>query len=94
MNRKFVKVLVDVHCEWNSPPPYYRVYVNDELFAERTWIWSFEYLEECISIEAEPGTYTISYELVQPHTSTIRVRNFRISDPESTITDSGILTIN
>ena len=93
MNRKFVKVLVDVHCDWTGSPPYYRVYVNGELFAERTWRWHGEYIEEYIPIEAEPGTYSISYELVKPYTATLRIRNLRVSDPESNITDGGILTI-
>ena len=93
MNRKFVKVLADVYCDWTGEPPCYRVYVNSELFAERTWIWVDDYLEECIPVNAEPGTYSISYELVQPHSATIRIRNLRVSDPESTITDNGMLTI-
>jgi hypothetical protein len=39
MSKKFVRVLADVDCEWEGLMPSYRVYVNDELFAERTWRW-------------------------------------------------------
>ena len=46
MSKKFVRVLADVDCEWEGLMPSYRVYVNDELFAERTWRWTDSYLEE------------------------------------------------
>lgn len=80
MSRKYVRILCDVDCDWEGLPPNYRVYVNDELFTERTWIWTNEYLEEAIQIEAEPGEYDISYELVPPHLATIKVSNMRIDE--------------
>jgi hypothetical protein len=43
------------------PSNVYRLYVNDELFSERTWVWENDNLEENLLIEAEPGEYTISY---------------------------------
>lgn len=80
MSRKYVRILCDVDCDWEGLPPNYRVYVNDELFTERTWIWTNEYLEEAIQIEAEPGEYDISYELVPPHLATIKVSNMRVDE--------------
>lgn len=78
MNKYFVRVLCDVDCTWEGFDPVYRVYVNDELFAERTWIWTEEYLEEMLQIEAGPGEYVIRYELVPPHTAKLTVNNFRV----------------
>ena len=78
MDKKFVRVLADVHCEWEGLDPIYRLYVNEELFAERTWTWSSSYLEENLQIEAEPGEYTIRYELVPPHLAQLRVENIRV----------------
>ena len=86
MARQFIRLLVDVHCEWKDSPPIYRAYVNDELFAERTWIWTEMYLEECFQIDAEPGDYRIRYELVEPlvtdyrpsNSATITATNFRV----------------
>ena len=78
MDKKFVRVLADVHCDWEGLDPIYRLYVNDELFAERTWIWSNAYLEENLQIEAEPGEYRIRYELVPPHLARLRVENIRV----------------
>jgi hypothetical protein len=76
--KQFIRVLCDVDCSWTETPPVYRVYVDDELFAERTWRWRDEYLEEMIQIEAEPGEYVISYELVSSPGATIRVLNMRV----------------
>ena len=78
MSKKFVRVLCDVHCEWEGFEPVYRVYVNDELFTERKWIWHDSYLEELLQIEAEPGKYQIRHELVPPHSATLSVKNLRV----------------
>jgi len=78
MTKKFVRVLADIDCEWEGLNPVYRVYVNDEMFAERTWLWSNEYLEEMLQIEAFPGAYTIRFELVRPHLAKLTVKNLRV----------------
>jgi hypothetical protein len=80
MTKHFVRVLADVDCEWQGLNPVYRVYVNDELFTERTWYWIDEYLEERLQIEAEPGDYLLRWELVPPHLAQLTVKNLRI-DP-------------
>lgn len=85
MSKHFVRVLCDVHCDWEGFEPVYRVYVNDELFAERTWRWTNEYLEEVLQIEAEPGDYLIRYELVPPHTAHMLVSNIRVEYGPGTI---------
>ena len=36
MTKQFVRVLANVNCEWEGLNPVYRVYVNDELFAEHS----------------------------------------------------------
>ena len=66
MQTHFVQVDCDVDCEWDQESPRYRAYVNDELFAERTWIWQNEYLRECLQISAPAGLYKIHYRLVDP----------------------------
>ena len=89
MSRQFVRVLCDVHCDWEGLSPVYRLYVNDELFTERTWTWNKEYLEEMIQIEAEPGDYTISYELVPPHLANLTIKNMRVDyGPASFVTEN------
>jgi hypothetical protein len=78
MDKKFVRVVADVDCEWEGLYPNYRVYVNDELFAERTWRWTDCYLEENLQISAEPGVYDLRWELVPPHLAQLKVTNIRV----------------
>ena len=78
MSTKFVQVTMNIDIEWDQVNPQYRVYVNDELFTERTWIWHSHYLEEMLQIEAVPGCYTIKVELVDPTLGKLRVRNMQI----------------
>ena len=86
--KQFVRVLCDVNCDWSGTPPVYRVYVDDELFAERTWTWTDQYLEEMLQIEAEPGVYNISYQLVNSSEATIRVTDMRVDFGPGKIKDN------
>jgi hypothetical protein len=93
MNKKFVRVLADVHCDWEGLHPIYRVYVNDELFAERTWRWTDSYLEEMLQIEAPPGKYALRWELVPPHLAQLRVENIRVDHGPANIKNNELLRI-
>ena len=93
MKKKFVRVLADVNCEWEGLSPIYRVYVNDELFAERTWIWTDQYLEENLQIEAEPGNYDLRWELVPPCLAKLTVDNVRVEYGPASIKDNNLLRI-
>ena len=93
MNKKFVRVLCDVHCDWEGLPPVYRVYVNIELFAERTWVWNDQYLEELLQINAEPGEYHIRHELVPPHLATLKIQNMRVELGDADIKGENLLRI-
>ncbi len=63
MDKQFVKMELDVHAKWNTHPPMYRVYVNNELFNERNYMWQpTEYVTEILQISAEPGEYTVRIE--------------------------------
>ena len=85
MTKEFVRVLTEVHCDWSAEPPIYRVYVDNELFTERTWIWKDCYLEEKILVEAEPGDYLIEYRLLDPSSASIRTENMRVDHGSATI---------
>ena len=92
MARQFIRLLADVRCEWEGLSPIYRAYVNDELFVERTWIWTDNYLEECFQIEADPGEYRVHYELVPPHLAALTVTNLRVDYGPGTV-DNNVLRI-
>lgn len=93
MTKQFVQVLADVDCEWEGLNPIYRLYVADELFAERTWRWTDSYLEEMIQIEAEPGEYPIRFELVPPHLARLQITNIRVSYGPGTV-ENNVLRID
>jgi hypothetical protein len=92
MTKKFVRVLADVDCTWEGLDPVYRVYVNDELFTERTWIWDSSYLEENLQIDAEPGEYRIRFELVPPHLAQLTVSNIHVDFGPGTV-ENNVLRI-
>jgi len=62
VKRVFVKILFDIDCSWTETAPSYRVFVNDELFSERTFIWRDKFLTETLQVEAEPGSYCVRVE--------------------------------
>jgi hypothetical protein len=88
---EFVIAVCDVRCQWSepAPPPRYRCYINNELFTERTWIWTNEYLEESIQISAPPGKYRVRYELVDAEDAEILVSNLRVDHGPAMITAHG-----
>lgn len=94
MTKKFVRVLADIDCEWEGLDPSYRVYVNNELFSERTWIWTDEYLEEMLQIDAEPGEYILRWELVEPHLAQLTVKNVRVDFGPGNIEANSMLRIH
>ena len=94
MTKQYVRVVCNVACNWEGLAPIYRVYVNDELFTERTWIWKDNfYLREEIQIEAEPGDYSIRYELVPPNLAELLVTKPVIDYGFGSITEQGTLRI-
>lgn len=93
MSRHFVRVLADIDCEWEGLNPIYRLFVNDELFIERTWYWTTDYLEEMLQIEAVPGEYKLRWELVPPHLAELTVGNIRVDFGPGRIVDDNTLRI-
>jgi len=79
MKTKFVRVLCDVICVQDGDNTQYRVFINQELFTERTWVWPDNYyIEEAIQLDVPMGRYQIRYELVPPTNSVIEMTNIRI----------------
>lgn len=88
MRTEFVNAKCDVYCNWTGPYPRYRLYVNDELFAERTWVWRDIFLEESLQIQAPHGNYQIRIEALNPEFALFEVKNIRV------VTGPGIVEKN
>ena len=92
MGLQSVQFEYEVHCDWTGTPPVYRLYVNDELFTERTYIWHNKYLEESVSIEALPGDYVVRYEL--QGSGTLTAKNPRVTIGTAEFVDNNTLRIS
>jgi len=93
MRTEFILALTDINCDWSGEPPRYRCYVNDELFTERTWIWTDRYLEEQLQILARPGKYHIRYELVDAENAKLTANNYRITLGPASVDQTGCITV-
>ncbi len=58
------KLEVDVYGHWSDNPPIYRIYVNNEMFAERTFGWpSYQnYITEHMYCDLDSGVHTLCLE--------------------------------
>jgi hypothetical protein len=93
MSKDAIIVTCDVRCDWHKREPRYRAYVNDELFAERTWVWENVYLEETFQINAKPGKYVIRYELLDGKRATLTATNFRVEHGPAKVSANGEIEI-
>ena len=59
-------ILVDIHCNWEVDPPAYRLYVDDDLLTERSYIWRDQFVQEHAVVELKPGTHSVRVEPVNP----------------------------
>ena len=79
MRARFCKISLDLFCCWEGIPPDYRIYVNDELFSERSYVFTDAYLEEVLQVHAPPGIYRIRLEALRPNQAKFEIRDSRVS---------------
>lgn len=92
LDKKDVAMQIDIHCQWYKSPPMYRLYVNNELFSERNYIWQAgEFLRENLVISAPPGQYTVRIET--PSDFNFKLRNLRCTHGNAQIIDNETFTI-
>jgi hypothetical protein len=71
---RYAELKFDVHCYYDNQSPRYRVYVDDDLMTERTFVWrEDQYIEETVIIEAPVGTHKLRIENIDPHLGTFTV---------------------
>ena len=82
------KITVQVHPlqpRWiYIEQPKYRLYVNDDLITERTWIWDIDtFIEENLQVEVPLGiNHTIRLDLIKSdptHLSQFGLQNLKIN---------------
>lgn len=58
MNKKEIVLSFDLFCSWDNTPPVYRIFIDNELIVERTYIWKKpDYVRENLVLLLEPGTH-------------------------------------
>lgn len=89
MRSNFVILELDLFCSWKRVPPIYRLYVNHELFTERTYIWNeTQYLKEIIQVKAVPGKYTIKVDNFGGPDCEFKMRNLKVTTGSARVIDS------
>jgi hypothetical protein len=71
----------DVHGNWNTHPPVYRIYLNDDLLTERTFRWpGYQvFIKEHMVCILEPGIHKLRIENASSHGS-FRIDNLNINN--------------
>lgn len=93
MSKRSIIVQADVECIVSGPAPYYRAWLDQELFTERTWRFEpHQSLEEIWQIKACPGRYKLRYELVGP--GRITVTQWKVLQGSAGITPQGELVVH
>jgi len=103
-----VNLIFEVHCQrppWGIINPVskfldsrYRVYVNDDLITERSWIWDNNiFLKESVWINSVQGSeHTLKIEPVVciPEQAVFTVNNFQITNLAADSTKINDLQVN
>jgi len=92
MDMHYVTVQGDVYCSWVHEPPNYRVYVGDELFTERTFIWRNSFLRETLRLHVPNGKYPIRFEVIGENAE-IDVKNLRVVEGQAFIKSGWLLKV-
>ena len=81
---KEVSITVDIYCDWAwaVTPPVYRLYVNDDLLTERTYIWNNreQFIKEHILVNLCPGLHTLTIETVNDPCFKFAKRNITVDN--------------
>lgn len=87
-----------VHCtvqpDLPDHEPRYRVWVEQELFAERLWQWGQDHvLQEQIGVNAPPGRYHIRIETVPGSRGTMHTWEWCVVEGPGQVDQQGFLEI-
>lgn len=76
MEKQFVRIEVDLFVKWETHPPMYRLYCNEELMSERNYSYSGNmYISENLQLFPEKGKYKLRIESPTPYD--FKLRNLR-----------------
>lgn len=84
---KTVEVQFDLYCHWSQKEPAYRVYVDNDLITERTFIWpGFQnYVRETFAIAVKHGEHQLRVENLNPESAKFTVKRVRVDEKDTDI---------
>lgn len=86
-NQHQAEIRFDVHCNHGDEMylPGYRVYLDQDLLTERTFVWSSsdEYVEELATVKLSSGRHYLKIDRVNDPRELLRVDNVRINGRRS-----------
>jgi len=80
-------ITVDVYAHWSEKEPVYRVFVDDELLTERTFLWggSSIFIREHMEVNLSANTHQIRIEKISGNgniqTKNITLNGQPVADP-------------
>jgi len=85
-----VSISFSVYCKWVVTPPGYRIYVDNDLLTERTYIWrnDEQYVKEHVLVELEPGVHTLEIIPVNPDISRFKIHDLKIDNVPDALTNN------
>jgi hypothetical protein len=83
-----IRLALDVHCDAAHTDPVYRVYVNQDLYTERTWIWpSYNvFIREHLVAELDQGQHQVRIEKVSGQ-GNFTVHGFTVNGADTSVKD-------
>ena len=79
-----LRIEVDVYCEWQTEPQAHRLYIDNDLYTERTYIWRnpHQWVREILVAELDSGEHNIRIESINKSISPniFRMANFSINN--------------
>jgi hypothetical protein len=86
--KKPVIISFDLWCSCGAEYPAYRLYVDNQLMTERTYIWKNPtvYITEVVPLLATTGKHTIRIERVKKVPGEFQISDFKVNDQSHPIT--------
>lgn len=89
---KEYQLAVDVLCDWLGYAPSYRLYLDEDLITERTYIWdnTSQYVREHISVILTPGRHNLTVAPVKSQTiASFNTVNFTVDGEPRSLSHGG-----
>jgi len=89
-----LRIEVDVYCNWQTEPQAYRLYIDNDLYTERTYIWRnpHQWVREILIAELTPGSHSITLQPVNNQFNGFTLVNFAV-DNKFQMLENGKFTI-